>query len=292
MPPQLKRLSEYRVLAVSRPPVERLPFLGEVEKSPFMEGWSYLLTAYSKTGKTELMIRLVMSWSDHTILWITEEGEVMWEKRALYLGEGGENVMMCHAIGLSPKEIAEVVNQTEWDVLVIDTIKLLQIVDENDPAEVMKRLRPLLAKQQKDRKMSIFLHHSRKAGGAHGMAAAGSGAFQGAVDISLFIDHFPTSKKHRLLHGLGRIYPVEDIIYALEGTELIVQEKVESVPVRLMEVMTGDWQSTKELSSLLDPEPGDAGKALKILARQKRVERKPPLDEGTTQGGTYYWTVE
>ena len=285
--PELRLLSEYRELAKLRPPTVRLPFLGKVDISPFLEGRSYLLSAYSKTGKTELMIRVVLGW-DRKILWITEESQRIWEDRAVGLAEGGENVTICHAMGLPLKDIGRVVDQTEWDVLVVDTVKVLQIVDENDSAEVMKKLQPLLARQQAQNKIAIFLHHTRKAGGLHGVGAAGSFAFTAAVDVSLFIDRYK-KKNQRRLFGNGRIEQVEDIVYILEEGQMLVQKEVGNVSERLMEAMTGEWQSTKKLAGGLDPEPADAGKVLRVLAKQGRVERRPPMFEGALQGTTFYW---
>ena len=287
MLPKIRLLSEYVELAAQRKPEVALPFLGQVENSPFSEGFSYLFTAYSKTGKTELMIRLALEWGSHRILWITEESQFVWEKRAVALGIGveGNHVGMCHAMGLPLKDIGQAVDETEWDILVVDTVKVLQIIDENDPTEVMKRFRPLLAKQQREGKTIIFLHHTRKAGGVHGLGAAGSGAFTAAVDKSLFIDRV-REKNQRRLFGDGRIIPIEDIFYMLENGEMSVVKKEVSLSVRLLEVLTESWQSTKELTEALNPAPADAGKALRVMVKQGKVERDP---EKGGQGTTFYW---
>lgn len=288
---QLLRLSEYRALAAQRPPTQHLPFLGEVEKSPFVKGRSYLLSAFSKTGKTELMIQVVLGWADQEILWISEESQKIWEDRSVALQpvSAADNVRVCHGMGMSLHEIGLLVARETWDVLVIDTVKLLAIADENDSAEVMKKLRPILAKQQEDvDKMAILLHHTRKAGGTHGLGAAGSHAFTAAVDTVLEISRYKKPNQRRF-HGEGRIEPVEDIIYTLEAGQLTVQREGDSVAERLMGVMTSEWQVTKALAEALDPAPADAGKALKILAKQGRIERDPPMSEGTKQGTTFSW---
>ncbi len=286
MLPELRLLSEYPALAANREPTKRFPFLGEIEKSPFLEGRSYIIVALSKMGKTALTIRVVLDWTDQKILWITEESRRTWEDRSLKLKlEGkGTNVMLCHAMGMAVKDIERVVNQTEWDVLVIDTLKVLQIPDENDTAEVMKRLRPFLAKQQEEDKLTIFLHHSRKAGGAYGLAGAGSHAFIAAVDTELEIAPYKQTNQRRL-SGRGRD-DVEPLVYMLEDGKMTVVQKVGSISEQLMEVLTSEWQSTKELAEALDPEPKDAGRALKALAALGRIERNPPKGG---QGTTFYW---
>ena len=209
--PELRRFSEYYALAKSRPPTVPMPFLGQIEKTPFQAGFSHILAADSKVGKTELTIRVVMGWPDHEVLWFSEESQGVWEKRALLIGRPvGPNVRLCHAMGLSSKVIIEMVRESEWDVLVIDTVKLLQIVDENDPAEVMKKLQPILAIQQERKKLAIFLHHKRKAGGEAGSATAGSYQFRGSVDVTLELSRHK-KKNQRRLHGFARIQDPEEI---------------------------------------------------------------------------------
>lgn len=288
----LRRLSEYRALASNREPTPRLPFLNEKDKSPFLANRSYLLVAMSKLGKTSLMVRIAMGWSEYEVLWISEEGQGFWEDRSLKLDSGGENIMICHAMGLSPKQISTVVEETEWDILVIDTVKLLQIADENDAAEVSKKLRPFLKIQQEQGKIAIFLHHSRKAGGTFGLGAAGSHAFMAVIDNELEISRHPSVGNQRRLTGYGR-ETIESLVYEMtregEIERMSVVPEQGKVSERLMEVIASEWQSTKELAELLDPEPKDAGRALKTLAKQGKVERRPPLDEGTKQGKVYSW---
>ena len=171
----------------------------------------------------------------------------------------------------------------------MDTIKLLSIVDENDAAEVGRKLQPLLAVQQEKGKMAVFLHHTRKTGGVDGLSQAGSHAFSAAVDTTLVLSRHPQAKNQRRLHGYGRIHDPDDVVYALEEGKLTVVQEVGTVPTRLMEAMSEEWQSTKDLAEALDPEPKDAGRALKVLAKQRRIERSPPMSEGTKQGTTFYW---
>jgi hypothetical protein len=56
-----------------------LPVLGQ-EKF-IAKGWSHLLAAYPKTGKTELLVRLIAEWSDERILYFTEEPTGAWDAR-------------------------------------------------------------------------------------------------------------------------------------------------------------------------------------------------------------------
>lgn len=298
---KLTRLSEFREQARHRPPTVRLPFLNEVELSPFREGRSYLVSAYSKVGKTEIFIRTCQLWGEEEwgsreVLWVSEESQMIWEDRSLILPKLPDNISIGNAMGMPLKDIGAMVNDTPWDVLVIDTVKMLRIQDENDTAEVMSKLTPLLAKQQEENKIAIFLHHTRKAGGSHGMSASGSHAFSAAVDAVLEISRYK-KKNQRLLSGEGRIEPVASLVYELDeetGLFLVTGQledyQKSNVGDRMLAVMTKEWMTTKKVSALLDPEPSDAGKALRMLARDGKVERDPPMVDGQrAQGKTYRW---
>ena len=205
----LNRLSDLRRLARLRAPTRRLPFLdGDVALSPFQEGRSYLLSAYSKVGKTEVMIRVVQQWGEEEwgarqVLWVSEESQSIWEDRALKLPDFPDNILIAHAMGIKLEQLGELIEEVEHQVLVIDTVKMLQIKDENDVGEVMAKLTPLLAKQQREGNIAILLHHTRKQGGSHGMSASGSHAFSAATDAVLEIQRGKPDNRRKLLGGGG-----------------------------------------------------------------------------------------
>jgi hypothetical protein len=51
-----------QALSDPSPALTMLPFLGQLESSPFILGAAHLLSAYPKAGKTELLCRLVSEW--------------------------------------------------------------------------------------------------------------------------------------------------------------------------------------------------------------------------------------
>lgn len=288
---ELLRLSDYRRMAGLREPTVRLSFLNEQDRSPFLEGRSYILSAYSKTGKSELMTRVVLGWGLE-VLWVSEESERIWEDRSLKLVDYPDTMKIAHAMGMPLADIGRLVDEEEWDVLVIDTVKMLRIQDENDTAEVMNKLQPLLAKQQEADKIAILLHHTRKAGGSHGMAAAGSHAFTAAVDTVLEIDRHASGKNRRILRGEGRIEPVTSLIYELTDAGLFVVVGAEEdftadgYQKALERVMGVEWQTTRELVEQCDPKPSNADKHLNALVDTGMVERDPSVAK---KGATYRW---
>src|SRR5438128_223460 len=60
--------------------VHPLPFLGRRD-GYVRKGWSHLLSAKPKAGKTELLVSAVSEWRGETVLWLTEEPEEIWMAR-------------------------------------------------------------------------------------------------------------------------------------------------------------------------------------------------------------------
>ena len=50
-----------------------------------VKGWSHLVAAFPKTGKTELMVRALADWPDDKVLYVTEEPKSVWQARLLKL---------------------------------------------------------------------------------------------------------------------------------------------------------------------------------------------------------------
>ena len=288
----LKRLSELRASATARGPTTRFPFLDETERSPVLAGRSYLVSAYPFTGKTELMVRVVREWPEE-VLYISEEPAVIWEDRATALGDGPDNLLVCHAMGLTLPEIAAVASATNWGVLIVDSVKLLGIRDENAVAEVTAKMRPFIAAQQARNGLIIFLHHTRKGGGNHGEGAAGSHAFLAVVDTALELLRVK-EQNQRLLRGESRVDPVESLVYArdVEGHFTVVEIPVQGPQLmdRILTCLSHEWMITSEIKEQLsDVSMDKVVQVLRGLTRQGKVERDPSMAEGKMQGVTYRW---
>jgi predicted ATP-dependent serine protease len=70
-------------IAQGIPPVMLKPLLGK--DGYVVKGWSHLVAAFPKTGKTELMVRALADWPDDKVLYVTEEPKSVWQARLLKL---------------------------------------------------------------------------------------------------------------------------------------------------------------------------------------------------------------
>lgn len=64
---------------------------------------------------------------------------------------------------------------------------------------------------------------------------------------------------------------------------------------KVLEVLTEDWQSQKDiLATLEDPKPsgGHLGHILRSLGESGEAERNPPMSEGSKPGKTYKWRLK
>lgn len=281
-------------------PLNHLPFFGQTDQSPFVVEFSHLLSAYPKTGKTELLVRLVSEWSTAglNVLYLTEEPRKVWEARLYALPPGLENVELVFAFGMSQAEIKQVIKAGTEAVVVLDTIRLLKLKDEKDNAEIIRVLTPIIKACRDGNKTSIFAHHNRKGGGEHGEAASGGHAFFGIVDIGLEIGRVPQVPRQRLIKGLGRVAQIPALIYELreDGTMVLLGDpqalKLNQVKERVLTVMTGEWRATKEIRAAIGsplPSIDQMSFALVELARDGLVERDPPVADGQKRGKTYRW---
>jgi len=142
-----------RALIGEMPELTRLPLLGDSAISPVIKGWS----------------------------------ESVWTARLSKLTVGFDNVDLVYAMGAEADEILEAINLGTDDVVILDTIRLLRIRDENDNSAINIALTPFIALCRRKGATLLMSHHTRKGSGEHGEAAAGGHAFLGIVDVSLEI---------------------------------------------------------------------------------------------------------
>lgn len=297
---ELRRQAE----AGELPQMERLSFLGTTESSPFIRGWCHLLSGYPKTGKTELLARQVMEWGCQGLrsLFITEEPELLWGARLTQLPPGGmENVSLASGLGAGPQTIGATIQAADEDVVVLDTLRLLNIEDENDAAVINAALTPLIVVARQRRQTLIIAHHTRKGGGSDGEAAAGSHALLGLVDVALELVRDPqVPARRRIMRGWGRVAVVQSLLYELDGQGKMVllgqadSVKLAQVMVRVLEVLTTEWQPTQDVASALgNPQPSgeQVRQALMSLAAEGKVERDPSMAGPTVRGGAHKWKV-
>ncbi len=276
------------------PPV-KMPFFDGAAPSPFYEGWSHLLSAYPKVGKTELITRIAAEWcrKGHSVLYITEEPMGVWAKRLRSMRWPAANLHLYFAMDQTGKAIVANVRQHHAPVVILDTLRLLGIEDENDTAIVAKTMRPLIVACRKSEKTLVAVHHNRKSGGEYGQAAAGSHAFAGIVDVVLELNRVKKEPNMRVLDGIGRIDEVEPVTYIKDGRDFRVVYST-STTERVIDkirglILPGEWWSIKEI---MEEIPGHSldktvRPALKDLVATGELTRRTRAGKGHSD--EYTW---
>jgi hypothetical protein len=274
-----------------------LPVLGQ--EKYIVKGWSHLLAAYPKTGKTELLVRLMAEWSDERILYFTEEPTGAWDARMQKLPCGYRHVNLFYGLGVTPPEILRRLQAGDETLVVLDTVRnLLGLRDEKDNSEVARALIPFIAAGRNKNQTLIAVTHDRKGGGEHGEGIAGGHAFLGVVDIAIEVKREgQEDSARRLLRGWGRVFEIPRLIYELrEGVMVPLgspgQVSLNELRARFGNVIEDNWQTTKQaIEAIGEPKPSNdqATKALEELANESVAERDPPIAEGKKQGKTYRW---
>ena len=306
--PPLPRIAvatlQREALSGNVPAMKRLPLLGTVDQSPFISGWSHLLSGYPKAGKTELLTRLMHEWAmaEESILFFTEEPQAVWWARLATLGSFDNlDVNMVFAMGSGREAIEATITAGSESVVIIDTTKLLMIRDENDNSAINLALTPLLATVRAQSRTLVWSHHTRKGGGDHGETAAGGHAYTGIVDVVLELDRDRHHDQRRLIRGWGRVVEVVDITYEMledHSLKYLGNPKAleaEEIKERVSAVLGLEWATTKKIrEELEDPQPSQEAVrlALLALARDDVVERDPPLVDGAQKRGkTHRWRI-
>jgi len=290
-----------------------LPFLDQTGLA--VDGWSHILAAPPKTGKTELMVQLCYGWHDKRITYYTEEPESIWRARlskypnlpntgSIEGGEvtrtGWEHMELVFALGASLEDIRKDIAETPGDLVVIDTTRnLLQLKDENDNTTQARQLIPFVSAAREGGKTLWFLHHIRKGGGEHGEGISGGHAFLGVVDAALEITRDKV-KNRRKIEGWARIIAIPELVYEMDDRGMMValgdpaKVALEAVKEGLRNVLPNEWTKIKDALELLDePRPGleQVRKALKELGASGYVQRNPSFAEGDKPGSTYLWRI-
>ena len=279
--------------------IRKLSFLGDMEVSPIIAGFSHLLSGYPKCGKTELLVRLVEDWTNQglRVCYFTEEQRVIWQYRLHQFASDFGNLELVFAVAKSPRSMVSTIESGQQDIVIIDTCKLLQISNENDTSLVNIAMTPFIAACGNSGNTLIFLHHMREAAGDYGSQTAGSHAFLAAVDRVIEIHRDPAENRRRI-KGWGRLLPNSNVVYELrdDGTMSVLGDpkQVELQPVRdeVVRLAPLEWTTTKDYKQLLPaPRPGDDQilKALNMEAENGTIEREPPWSEGSKRGKTYRW---
>ena len=296
--PRLRRVRASELLSGEPYTPEYLPLLGM--DGFIVKGWSHIVAAYPKTGKTELITDAVLTWVRQgvCVLYFTEEPEDIWRLRLAQRAGGLDGLVLVPAMGAGVDAVLAEVERAGEPVIVIDTTRqVLGLQDEKDNSEVARVLGPIIAACRERKQTLAFLHHHIKAGGQHGRGIAGGHAFLGIVDIALELERGNTPNQ-RVLKGVARVIEVPDLVYerddagefvSLGAPQVVAFEELKGAA---LEALTEDWRPTKEvLVAMGEDKPSEnrLRDALTTLVNESRAEREPPLSEKGGRGVTYRW---
>ena len=279
----------------------QLPFLGDTDSSPFYIGWAHLVSAFPKVGKTELIHALCMDWIDvYSIAYFTEEDKTTWAKRLLsFKSKPLDKIEYYHALGEGGANILGPMADSNADIFILDTARLLGIRNENDNAEVHGPLAPIISLVKQKGKTLIIIHHRNKNDELNqGLEISGAHAFLAIVDVGLIVTKGNKNENRRFLTGYGRITPVEGVVFErTEGgdTKLVghIDEfKLSAVKKRVLEEACDVlWITTQEVMNKLTPAPSlrQVQSALRELAEEGKVERDPSITVDSVKGKTLKW---
>jgi hypothetical protein len=287
-----------------------LLFLGE--EGFIWEGSVALLSGYPKVGKSSLLAWLALEWAqgERRVHILTEEGLEVWRRRLAAMPDGPwERVTVQPALGLGVDGLCQALREVEADIFIVDTWrKVCPLKSFRDTAEVNAAFTQILAAHQeaqarRGRPITLVLaHHDRKSseGAEEGQRVADSHVIFGSVDTVLELVRDEGDR--RLVRGWGRLMepPTVVIERAQDGKLRIIGSPQEvalaEVKLKVLAALSEaeGWPKTKEVRDALPtPRPSDdqVRRALVELAREGRVERDPPLSQGTKQGATYRWRL-
>jgi hypothetical protein len=173
------------------------------------KGFSALLTGLWKAGKTTLLARLIRALERGgevatavvagRVLVVSEESALLWAQRRDELGIGDHASFLCRPLKARPdypewlcfvNHLAELAQRDHYDLVIFDTISaFMPVRDENDAAQVLRALAPLVAIMEAGAGL-LLVHHPRKGDADEGQASRGSGALPGWVDCIVELRRF------------------------------------------------------------------------------------------------------
>lgn len=283
--------------------VPSLPLLGQ--DGYIVLGWSNLLAAYPRTGKTELLAACIPDWltAGYRVLYFTEEPLSLWRLRLRRRAPWPPGCRIVAGLGIDPTALLAEMQAADEPIVIVDAIRnLLAFVDENDNSEVARKINPWVVAARAGDKTLELVHHLRKGAGEHGEGIAGGHALLGAVDIALEVlrDQHGIPNRRRI-RAWARLVQPPELLYeqdaqhglvALGDPSSLDQTALEG---RVLDQLTDDaWATTQEAHAALgDPKPSQEGVrvALTGLAERGLVERDPPITVGRVRGKAHRWKL-
>jgi hypothetical protein len=220
-------------LAASPPlDLKCLPLLGR--HGYVVRGWSHILAAPPKCGKTELLHASVWEWvrAGERIAYLTEEPETVWRLR-LKGDSPPRGLRLIWALGASVADLMRRVTAGDETVVILDTLRNLGMLgqDECDNSQLARAVTPWVAACRPGRKTLIGVGHTRKGGGEHGEGISGGHALLAAVDVALELRRCDRGATFRTVVAYGRIIePAELIYHRTAGGDLVPDVEAGGAP--------------------------------------------------------------
>ena len=247
-------------------------------------------------------MQLALEWArlGFTVAYYSEEALLIWEERMRLRTDLPDGFNVVTALGQSVEQILADVVSRAAKVVIIDTVKLLGIRDTNDETQVFQALAPFINASRDLGATLIFVHHTRKAGGEHGLGVSGSHAFTAIVDVSIEIDWVEKQRSRRKVTGLARIVDVPEFQYVrteggefeyLGDSELVRENELKGRFLDVLPSSTDEAMTRTELMQAIgDPKPSknQADRVLKAMVEEGLVHRDPARK---TQGATYRYST-
>jgi predicted ATP-dependent serine protease len=187
------------------------------------EGTLNVLAAYMKVGKSTFSYALAVAVArgekflgeptrkGGVLILAVEEHRRDVKLRLAKFGMLPRDPIHVHAAGLDPgagtlAAIRDYIVAHKIVLLILDTLsRFWRIEDENNNAQVMARLSPLLDLARETGVALLLVHHERKAGGEEGRSIRGGSALFSLVDQALLLERRQGGdRSHRVLRVIGR----------------------------------------------------------------------------------------
>lgn len=262
-------------------PPEPIPWVWEAYLGP---GTLALLVAFMKVGKSTLAYTLAVAVARGTpfLTRATKKGGVLIlaieehpqdiRRRLERLGMQSGDPIYVHfgSLDASPKTfeaMADYIRQNEIALVIIDTLAFFwTVINENDNAEMVRRVRPLLNLARETNIAVLALHHERKSGGEDGRGIRGGSALFALVDQALLLDRRQGgASTQRVLKAVGRYdeTPRELILKFDDGGYRAIGSRDEAQKEDMKTTVRGALSDQPKDIETLVKETGLTGKAVR-----------------------------
>jgi sugar phosphate isomerase/epimerase len=265
-----------------------------------------LLAAFMKVGKSTLTYALAVAVAQGqpflgfptrqpgVLILAVEEHARDVVRRLQRFGASPEDNIYVHSGHLASstatvEDLRHFIEREHIGLVIVDTLaRYWDIADENNNAEVIRCLSPLLDLARQTNAAVLLIHHERKTGGDNGRGIRGGSALFGLVDQALMFERRQgATASQRVLRTLGRyedspaelILNLEDDHWSVLGTPDEVDES--AARAKVLEVLSDEGQDVPTLAA-------EAGLKAKQIRRVLESLAEHVVREGKGRRGDPY----